>query len=53
VKAEQCERFTVATANAWTSGLGGRSFRFYKFRTMTSERDTSGQLKPDAERITA
>jgi lipopolysaccharide/colanic/teichoic acid biosynthesis glycosyltransferase len=34
-------------------GLGGRSFRFYKFRTMTSERDTSGQLKPDAERITA
>jgi|SRR5256885_180274 len=29
-------------------GLGGRTFRFYKFRTMTSERDSAG-----AERLTA
>jgi sugar transferase EpsL len=33
-------------------GLGGRAFRFYKFRTMTSERDRAGELKPDAERLT-
>ena len=34
-------------------GLGGRTFRFYKFRTMTFERDSAGELKPDAERLTA
>ena len=34
-------------------GLGGRTFRFYKFRTMTSERDSAGDLEPDAERLTA
>ena len=34
-------------------GLGGRTFRFYKFRTMTPERDSAGDLKPDAERLTA
>jgi sugar transferase EpsL len=34
-------------------GLGGRTFRFYKFRTMTFERDSTGHLKPDAERLTA
>jgi sugar transferase EpsL len=33
-------------------GLGGRTFRFYKFRTMTSARDTAGELKPDDERLT-
>src|SRR5882724_4155825 len=33
-------------------GLGGRTFRFCKFRTMTSERDDAGDLKPDAERLT-
>jgi sugar transferase EpsL len=33
-------------------GLGGRTFSFYKFRTMTSERDSAGSLKPDAERLT-
>jgi len=32
-------------------GLGGRTFRFYKFRTMTSGRDNAGALKPDAERL--
>ena len=34
-------------------GLGGRTFRFRKFRTMTFERDSAGELKPDAERLTA
>jgi len=34
-------------------GLGGRTFRFHKFRTMTFERDSAGELKPDAERLTA
>jgi sugar transferase EpsL len=33
-------------------GLGGRTFRLYKFRTMTSERDGAGELKPDDERLT-
>jgi len=34
-------------------GLGGRTFWFHKFRTMTFERDSAGELKPDAERLTA
>ena len=34
-------------------GLDGRTFRFHKFRTMTFERDSAGELKPDAERLTA
>jgi lipopolysaccharide/colanic/teichoic acid biosynthesis glycosyltransferase len=34
-------------------GMGGRAFWFYKFRTMTFERDAAGELKPDAERLTA
>jgi lipopolysaccharide/colanic/teichoic acid biosynthesis glycosyltransferase len=34
-------------------GLDGRAFWFYKFRTMTSERNDAGELKPDAERFTA
>jgi lipopolysaccharide/colanic/teichoic acid biosynthesis glycosyltransferase len=33
-------------------GLGGRTFRFHKFRTMTSERDSAGALRPDDERLT-
>jgi sugar transferase EpsL len=33
-------------------GLGGRTFRLYKFRTMTWERDSSGELKPADERLT-
>ncbi|WP_307574746.1 sugar transferase [Variovorax paradoxus] len=33
-------------------GLGGRPFEMVKFRTMTDARDTSGQLLPDAERLT-
>jgi len=34
-------------------GVGGKEFRIYKLRTMTSERDASGQLLPDAQRLTA
>lgn len=33
-------------------GLGGRTFRLYKFRTMTDARDSSGALLPDDERLT-
>ncbi len=35
------------------SGLGGRSFRVVKFRTMSDARDAGGVLLPDPERITA
>jgi len=35
------------------SGLHGRPFFLYKFRTMTDARQPDGTLKPDAERITA
>lgn len=34
-------------------GLGDRTFRLYKFRTMSSARDKSGQLLSDSERLTA
>lgn len=34
-------------------GLGGEVFELYKFRTMTDERDESGQLLPDSVRLTA
>ncbi len=34
-------------------GRGGRSFRMYKFRTMTDLRDEDGGLLSDAERLTA
>lgn len=34
-------------------GLGGRPFMLIKFRTMTSRRDTVGDLLPDAQRMTA
>ncbi|WP_235505148.1 sugar transferase [Variovorax sp. Root318D1] len=33
-------------------GLRGRPFEMVKFRTMTDARDVSGQLLPDAERLT-
>ncbi|MDZ4186081.1 MAG: sugar transferase [Desulfuromonadales bacterium] len=33
-------------------GLGGRPFNLYKFRTMTNERDTAGNLLPDGQRMT-
>ena len=33
-------------------GLGGRPFEMLKFRTMTDARDHSGQLLPDAQRLT-
>ncbi len=34
-------------------GLHGRVFRIVKFRTMTNARDASGNLLPDADRLTA
>lgn len=34
-------------------GLGGEVFELYKFRTMTDERDESGELLPDSKRLTA
>ena len=34
-------------------GLGGRIFTLYKLRTMTNARAPSGELLPDAERLTA
>ena len=33
-------------------GLGGRPFEMIKFRTMTDERDSTGLLLPDADRLT-
>ncbi len=33
-------------------GLDGKPFKLYKFRTMTDERDASGELLPDAIRLT-
>lgn len=32
-------------------GLYGRPFKMYKFRTMTDERDTEGNLLPDDQRL--
>lgn len=32
-------------------GLGGHPFTIYKFRTMTDDRDPTGRLLPDAERL--
>ena len=33
-------------------GLQGRPFNLYKFRTMTYDRDSSGNLLPDGQRLT-
>jgi len=33
-------------------GLRGKPFNVYKFRTMTSERDSAGDLLPDDQRLT-
>lgn len=33
-------------------GLHGRPFTLYKFRSMTAERDSAGELLPDAQRMT-
>ncbi|MBW3573506.1 MAG: sugar transferase [Actinobacteria bacterium] len=35
------------------TGLGGRLFTIYKFRTMTDARDAAGNLLPDGERLTS
>lgn len=34
------------------AGLGGRTFKLYKFRSMTNECDAQGRLLPDADRMT-
>jgi sugar transferase EpsL len=34
------------------TGLGGRPFDIFKFRTMTDERDERGRLLPDKQRLT-
>jgi len=34
-------------------GLHGQPFKMMKFRSMTDERDSQGELLPDAERLTA
>lgn len=34
-------------------GLGGKPFKMMKFRTMTDERDDSGDLLPGAQRLTS
>lgn len=34
-------------------GLNGEVFEMFKFRTMTDERDATGDLLPDSERLTA
>ncbi|APG26928.1 UDP-galactose phosphate transferase [Syntrophotalea acetylenivorans] len=34
------------------AGLGEKSFRLYKFRTMTNQRDSDGKLLADAHRLT-
>jgi sugar transferase EpsL len=34
-------------------GLGGKAFVIYKFRTMTDQRDASGNLLPDSQRLPA
>ena len=33
-------------------GKGNTTFTFYKFRTMTDERDSNGELLPDMQRLT-
>jgi len=34
-------------------GLRGKTFRLYKFRSMTDKRDENGELLPDDERLTS
>ena len=38
--------------NRLRAGQNGKSFNFYKFRTMTDAKDNEGNLLPDAERLT-
>ncbi|MCL0028311.1 sugar transferase [Peptococcaceae bacterium] len=39
--------------NKTRPGLYGKPFDFYKFRTMTDERDENGNLLPDEKRLTS
>src|SRR6476620_9223162 len=34
-------------------GVAGKPFTMFKFRTMTNERDSNGNLLPDAQRLTS
>jgi sugar transferase EpsL len=34
------------------TGIGGKPFEIFKFRTMTDERDANGELLPDKQRLT-
>lgn len=36
----------------WRPGLHARSFKIFKFRTMTNDRSPDGELMPDSQRIT-
>ncbi len=44
-------RFSSVLFRQQRSGLHGRPFTLIKFRTMSDERDSSGRLRPDAERL--
>ena len=48
-------RFNMGSPIIFSQPRGGENnstFTFYKFRTMTDERDTQGKLLPDMERLT-
>jgi lipopolysaccharide/colanic/teichoic acid biosynthesis glycosyltransferase len=47
--------FTLGVPVLWREpriGRGGRPFRLYKIRSMTNERNATGELLPDSERMT-
>ena len=49
-------RLTLGGSPVFTqarAGMNGRTFTFYKFRTMTEARGPHGRLLPDDERLTA